>query len=67
MIDTLRLTAEEAIAMVERGDVSPAELHAAYNARDDDVHAYLRRVDYAGASGIPTSYPADRAAARPPR
>jgi aspartyl-tRNA(Asn)/glutamyl-tRNA(Gln) amidotransferase subunit A len=53
MIDTLRLTAEDAIALVEAGDVSPAELHAAYAARDDDVHAYLSRLDYAGASGIP--------------
>jgi aspartyl-tRNA(Asn)/glutamyl-tRNA(Gln) amidotransferase subunit A len=53
MIDTLRLTAEEATAMLERGDVSAAELHAAYAARDDDVHAYLKRVDYAGATGIP--------------
>jgi aspartyl-tRNA(Asn)/glutamyl-tRNA(Gln) amidotransferase subunit A len=53
MIDTLRLTAEEAAAMLERGDVSAAELHAAYAGRDDDVHAYLRRLDYAGAEGIP--------------
>jgi aspartyl-tRNA(Asn)/glutamyl-tRNA(Gln) amidotransferase subunit A len=53
MIDTLRLTAEEAAAMLERGDVSAAELHAAYSAREDDVHAYLRRLDYAGAEGIP--------------
>ncbi|MHB8641784.1 MAG: Asp-tRNA(Asn)/Glu-tRNA(Gln) amidotransferase subunit GatA [Gaiellaceae bacterium] len=53
MIDTLRLTAEDAIELVAAGDVSPAELHAAYAARDDDVHAYLSRLDYAGASGIP--------------
>jgi aspartyl-tRNA(Asn)/glutamyl-tRNA(Gln) amidotransferase subunit A len=53
VIDTLRLTAEEAAAMLERGDVSAAELHAAYSAREDDVHAYLRRLDYAGAEGIP--------------
>jgi aspartyl-tRNA(Asn)/glutamyl-tRNA(Gln) amidotransferase subunit A len=53
MIDTLRLTAEEATAMLERGDVSAEELHAAYAARDDDVHAYLKRLDYAGAEGIP--------------
>ena len=30
VVDTLRLTAEEAFAMLERGDVSSAELHAAY-------------------------------------
>jgi aspartyl-tRNA(Asn)/glutamyl-tRNA(Gln) amidotransferase subunit A len=53
MIDTLRLTAEEATSMVERGDVSAEELHGAYAARDDDVHAYLRRIEYAGAAGIP--------------
>jgi aspartyl-tRNA(Asn)/glutamyl-tRNA(Gln) amidotransferase subunit A len=53
MIDTLRLTAEEAMAMLERGDVSAEELHSAYAARDDDVHAYLRRLDYTGAEGIP--------------
>jgi aspartyl-tRNA(Asn)/glutamyl-tRNA(Gln) amidotransferase subunit A len=52
-IDTLRLTAEEAMAMLERGDVGAAELHAAYASREDDVHAYLRRLDYAGAEGIP--------------
>jgi aspartyl-tRNA(Asn)/glutamyl-tRNA(Gln) amidotransferase subunit A len=52
-IDTLRLTAEEAMAMLERGDVSAEDLHAAYAAREDDVHAYLRRLDYAGAEGIP--------------
>ena len=53
MIDTLRLSAEEAVAMVDRGEVSAEELHAAYAARDDDVHAFLTRVDYAGATGIP--------------
>ena len=53
MIDTLRLTAEEAMSMLDRGDVTAEELHAAYAACDDDVHAYLRRVDYAGAAGIP--------------
>ena len=53
MIDTLRLSAEEAIAMLDRGDVSAEELHAEYAARADDVHAFLTRVDYAGATGIP--------------
>jgi aspartyl-tRNA(Asn)/glutamyl-tRNA(Gln) amidotransferase subunit A len=53
VIDTLRLTAEEAMAMLERGDVSAEELHGAYAARHDDVHAYLRRVDYIGAAGVP--------------
>src|SRR5262249_22323815 len=49
MIDTLRLTAEDAIGLVDRGDASPAELHAAYreaiDARDDELHCYLTRVD----------------------
>src|SRR5262249_35240225 len=49
MIDTLRLTAEEAIGLVERGDASPAELHAAYreviDTRDEELHCYLTRVD----------------------
>ena len=43
VVDTLRLTAEEAIGLVERGDVSAAELHAAYldaiEERDGDLHA----------------------------
>ena len=30
MIDTLRLTAEEALGLIERREVSSAELHAAY-------------------------------------
>jgi aspartyl-tRNA(Asn)/glutamyl-tRNA(Gln) amidotransferase subunit A len=55
-IDTLRLTAEEAMAMVERGEVSGAELHAAYLGREDDVHAYLRTVDHNGADGVPIAF-----------
>ena len=46
MIDTLRLTAEGAIALLETGEVSAAELHAAYLGaiaeRDDELHCYLR-------------------------
>ena len=30
VVDTLRLTAEAAMGLVERGELSPAELHAAY-------------------------------------
>ena len=48
-VDTLRLTAEDAIGLVERGELSPAELHAAYleaiAERNDELHAYLRTVD----------------------
>src|SRR6266513_1413548 len=58
MIDTLRLTAEEAIGLVERGDASPAELHAAYRAaideRDGDLHCFLTHVrEPKGATSIP--------------
>jgi aspartyl-tRNA(Asn)/glutamyl-tRNA(Gln) amidotransferase subunit A len=55
MIDTLRLTAEDAGAMLERGEVSSEELHAAYAAREDDVHAYLTRLDHSGAAGVPVA------------
>jgi aspartyl-tRNA(Asn)/glutamyl-tRNA(Gln) amidotransferase subunit A len=57
VIDTLRLTAEEAIGLVERGEVSAAELHAAYleaiGARDDELHCYLRTVDEPNGKSIP--------------
>jgi aspartyl-tRNA(Asn)/glutamyl-tRNA(Gln) amidotransferase subunit A len=57
-IDTLRLSAEGAIALVERGDVSPAELHAAYRAaiadRDDELHCFLTLLDGPnGATSVP--------------
>jgi aspartyl-tRNA(Asn)/glutamyl-tRNA(Gln) amidotransferase subunit A len=57
-LDTLRLTAEDAIDLVERGDASPAELHAAYRAaigeRDDELHCFLTHVEEAdGARSIP--------------
>jgi aspartyl-tRNA(Asn)/glutamyl-tRNA(Gln) amidotransferase subunit A len=54
--DTLRLTAGEANELLTRGEASAAELHAAYLARDDDVHAYLTQTEYAGAEGIPIAY-----------
>jgi aspartyl-tRNA(Asn)/glutamyl-tRNA(Gln) amidotransferase subunit A len=56
MIDTLRLTAEEAVGLVERGDVSAEELHRAYHQREDGMNAYLRRLDHGGASGIPVAF-----------
>ena len=56
-IDTLRLTAEDALGLVERAEVSPAELHGAYleaiGARDGELHAYLRTVEEADGQGIP--------------
>jgi len=30
LVDTLRLTAEDAIGLVERGEISAEELHGAY-------------------------------------
>ena len=57
VVDTLRLTAEEALRLVERREVSPVELHAAYleaiAERDVELHAYLRTVDRAEGASIP--------------
>jgi aspartyl-tRNA(Asn)/glutamyl-tRNA(Gln) amidotransferase subunit A len=57
MIDTLRLTAEEARDLLARADVSAAELHRAYldaiAARDDELNAYLTTVDTAEGDGVP--------------
>ncbi|HET9507603.1 MAG TPA: Asp-tRNA(Asn)/Glu-tRNA(Gln) amidotransferase subunit GatA [Gaiellaceae bacterium] len=56
-IDTLRLTAEEAIGLVERGEASAAELHATYieaiAERDPELHCYLRTLDEPNGTGIP--------------
>jgi aspartyl-tRNA(Asn)/glutamyl-tRNA(Gln) amidotransferase subunit A len=57
MIDTLRLTAEGAMRLLERRELSPAELHAAYVAaiaeRDGDLHCYLRTSVEPSGEGIP--------------
>jgi len=57
MIDTLRLTAEEALGLVGRGEVSPAELHEAYvaaiAARDPELHCYLRVLEEPNGTSIP--------------
>src|SRR5262249_44763883 len=57
MIDTLRLTAEGAMALVERGEVSAPELHGAYleaiAERDPELHCYLRTCDEPNGVGIP--------------
>ena len=54
VIDTLRLTAEQAMGLLERREVSAEELSAAYLAaideRDPELHAYLRVVGGAGSS-----------------
>jgi aspartyl-tRNA(Asn)/glutamyl-tRNA(Gln) amidotransferase subunit A len=57
MIDTLRLTAEAAIGLLERGEVSAPELHAAYldaiAERDSELHCYLRTCAEPSGPGIP--------------
>jgi aspartyl-tRNA(Asn)/glutamyl-tRNA(Gln) amidotransferase subunit A len=56
-IDTLRLTAEGAMGMIERGEASAAELHRAYldaiAERDGELHAYLCTVDEVEGDGVP--------------
>jgi aspartyl-tRNA(Asn)/glutamyl-tRNA(Gln) amidotransferase subunit A len=56
VIDTLRLTAEEATGLLDRGEVSGAELLAAYRdaiaARDPELHAFLRTVDEPDGDGL---------------
>jgi aspartyl-tRNA(Asn)/glutamyl-tRNA(Gln) amidotransferase subunit A len=60
MIDTLRLTAEEAMGLVERGEVSGAELHRSYldaiGERDGELHSYLRTVEQADGEGVPIAF-----------
>jgi aspartyl-tRNA(Asn)/glutamyl-tRNA(Gln) amidotransferase subunit A len=57
VIDTLRLTAEEAMGLLERREVSAEELHGAYldsiAARDAELHAYLRVVESPDGEGVP--------------
>jgi aspartyl-tRNA(Asn)/glutamyl-tRNA(Gln) amidotransferase subunit A len=57
VIDTLRLTAEEARGLLERREVSGAELFAAYRTaideRDPELHAFLHVCDDPGIDGIP--------------
>ena len=60
MIDTLRLTAEDAAGMLDRREVSAAELHGAYldaaADRDPELNAYLRTVDSADGDGVPIAF-----------
>jgi aspartyl-tRNA(Asn)/glutamyl-tRNA(Gln) amidotransferase subunit A len=57
VIDTLRLSAEEATRLVRDKEVSGAELHAAYRAaideRDPELHAYLHVCEDDGSGGVP--------------
>ncbi|HEX2432695.1 MAG TPA: Asp-tRNA(Asn)/Glu-tRNA(Gln) amidotransferase subunit GatA [Gaiellaceae bacterium] len=60
MIETLRLTAEEAMGLLERREVAAAELHRAYldaiGERDDELHAYLRTVEDPDGDGVPIAF-----------
>ncbi len=62
MIDTLRLTAEEAAGLLERGEVSSAELHRAYldaaAERNDELNVYLHTVEVGAdnANGVPIAF-----------
>ena len=57
MIDTLRLSVEDALGLLERKQVSGTELHRAYldavGERDGELHCYLRTVENAGGDGVP--------------
>ena len=57
MLDTLRLTAEEAARLLREKEVSGAELYAAYRAaideRDPELHCYLHVCEDDGGDGIP--------------
>jgi aspartyl-tRNA(Asn)/glutamyl-tRNA(Gln) amidotransferase subunit A len=62
VIDTLRVTVEDAEGLLERGEVSPAELHRAYldavAERNDELNAYLCTVDDGadGATSVPIAF-----------
>jgi aspartyl-tRNA(Asn)/glutamyl-tRNA(Gln) amidotransferase subunit A len=57
MIDTLRLSAEEALGLLERRELSGRELWDAYraaiDARDGELHAFLRVADEPDGDGVP--------------
>jgi aspartyl-tRNA(Asn)/glutamyl-tRNA(Gln) amidotransferase subunit A len=56
-IDTLRLTAEEALGMLERREVAARELWDAYRAaideRDEELHCFLTLVDEPEGESVP--------------
>jgi aspartyl-tRNA(Asn)/glutamyl-tRNA(Gln) amidotransferase subunit A len=59
-IDTLRLTAEEAMGLIERGETTGAELHSAYlgeiTARNGELNAFLRVHDQPEGDGVPIAF-----------
>jgi aspartyl-tRNA(Asn)/glutamyl-tRNA(Gln) amidotransferase subunit A len=62
VIDTLRLTAEDAAGLLERGEVSASELHRAYldaaGERNDELNVYLCTVEDGadGRTGVPIAF-----------
>ena len=59
-VDTLKLTAEAATRLIESGEASAAELHAAYlgaiGERDGELNSYLRTVDEADGGGVAIAF-----------
>jgi aspartyl-tRNA(Asn)/glutamyl-tRNA(Gln) amidotransferase subunit A len=57
VIDTLRLTAEEAWRLLDAREISGAELFSAYraaiDAHDEELHCYLHVCDDPGGDGLP--------------
>jgi aspartyl-tRNA(Asn)/glutamyl-tRNA(Gln) amidotransferase subunit A len=57
VVDTLRLTAEEAQGLLERKELSPVELRAAYldaiAERDGELHCFLRTTEEVEEEGVP--------------
>src|SRR5256714_3426749 len=57
VMDTLTLTAEEAMGLLERGEVSPAELRSAYrvaiDAHNEELNCFLTLVDEDENDGVP--------------
>jgi aspartyl-tRNA(Asn)/glutamyl-tRNA(Gln) amidotransferase subunit A len=57
VVDTLRLTAEGAAGLLERGELSARELRGAYleaiAERDGELHCFLRTVEEAEGDGVP--------------
>jgi aspartyl-tRNA(Asn)/glutamyl-tRNA(Gln) amidotransferase subunit A len=60
VIDTLRLTAADAAGLIERGEASAAELHAAHRAaideRNPELNAYLTTVEEVAGDGVPIAF-----------
>jgi aspartyl-tRNA(Asn)/glutamyl-tRNA(Gln) amidotransferase subunit A len=57
VIDTLRLTAEDALGLLERRELDSRELWDAYraaiDARDDELHCFISLVDEPAGEGVP--------------